>query len=184
MKKILFSLISIMLFFIGCGGGLLTGDGTSNAVLHYDGNPVGSYAVNIGNQAGVKFTPTDYNGKKLVMVDYYIASSTSPNLILRVYSEGGNDDETGNLLYQTSGSITPFIGWNSIMLSTPLFLSADSDIWVAFEVTSGIINFGLDNIWQVDLRNFYHTGGGPLPLNTQWDEIPSFNLNIRAIISN
>jgi hypothetical protein len=70
-------------------------------------------------------------GTITTMSTYHGAGTSGKNMLMGVYSNGTN--APGNLLAATStGAINTSAGWQAMTLTTPLLVSANTVIWLAF----------------------------------------------------
>ncbi|MFK7907201.1 MAG: hypothetical protein AB8B69_18840 [Chitinophagales bacterium] len=154
MNKVIFFLLLAMLSFAACED-----ENTIDADLHYDGANESAPFLDIGTwEAAARFPANvmmEFQGKNLTEVEFFILERPDACAI-HIYGEG-TSDAAGTLLYSenVSNSVNAN-SWNRHMLSTPLVISGEEDLWISVVVThnSPLASVGCD--------------AGPAELNGDW----------------
>jgi len=159
--------------------------------IHFD-DGINNDAIGMGGggtwEGAIRMTPgelKDYEGWKLVVVKWYhyVVEGTSETHSgnIKIY-ECGDLTEPGDLITSEPYTVTGE-GWFEILLSNPVTIAGDEDVWVSVEVTHG----GGENPLGVDVGPSVPTKGdwiyGP---GTGWIEMRimglDYNWNIHALI--
>ncbi len=150
--------------------------------IHYDEENAGGVGMTNGAQwrAAVRFPASmiaQYNGMYLTSVEVFIYESANAHK-LQVYDMGSvNVPGPGALLVEQV--FDPLPGWNTITLSTPLYVSG-KELWVGcwFDQPAGLYPMGVDGAVE------QHPDGHYISFGPGWTVSSSDgNWNIRAVLT-
>ena len=152
-----------------------------DVTLHYDGENSTGVGLTNGAQwrAAVRFPAsmmTQYNGMYLSSVEIYINENANSHK-LQVYDMGSfNVPGPGALLHEQP--FDPLPGWNTIELSTPLYIGG-KELWVGYwmDQPAGLFPAGCDAGPAAPDGRWISTGPG-------WGFLSlDYNWNIRAVLT-